>query len=391
MNSQSRAENPSCEEIIERYFKQGFDYQKILCFLYQYHGIRISLRTLNTKLHYLGLKRKNINYNLDNVKTRIQQELDGPGCSGGYRAVWHTLRIEGMQVPRDVVRVILKELDPQGVQQRKSKTLRRRIYHTPGPNYTWHVDGYDKLKPYGFPVHGCIDGYSRKVLWFKVCRTNNDPAVIGHFFLNAVKEFGGCPTVLRTDNGTENTILAAIQSYFRCDGDDEFAGEKSHRYGTSPSNQRIECWWSYLRKNRSSWWMNFFKDLVEIGQLCLSNQLQKECLWFCFSELLQSDFTSVQLHWNTHYIRKSRFETVAGRPDEMFFLPECTGVQNHIKYISDEKFHDMSEYCNGYIEESLYQEYFAEIAQQLSFAKPTNWREALDQYNRLCQISQGME
>ena len=22
----------------------------------------------------------------------------------------------------------------------------------------WHTDGLDKLKPYGFPVHGCIDG-----------------------------------------------------------------------------------------------------------------------------------------------------------------------------------------------------------------------------------------
>ena len=22
----------------------------------------------------------------------------------------------------------------------------------------WHLDGYDKLKPYGFAIHGCIDG-----------------------------------------------------------------------------------------------------------------------------------------------------------------------------------------------------------------------------------------
>ncbi len=26
-----------------------------------------------------------------------------------------------------------------------------------GPNHIWHADGYDKLKPYGFPVHGCIE------------------------------------------------------------------------------------------------------------------------------------------------------------------------------------------------------------------------------------------
>ena len=28
-----------------------------------------------------------------------------------------------------------------------------------GPNYCWHVDGLDKLKTYGFAIHGCIDGY----------------------------------------------------------------------------------------------------------------------------------------------------------------------------------------------------------------------------------------
>ena len=27
-----------------------------------------------------------------------------------------------------------------------------------GPNYVWHCDGYDKLKPYGFAIHGCMDG-----------------------------------------------------------------------------------------------------------------------------------------------------------------------------------------------------------------------------------------
>jgi hypothetical protein len=35
----------------------------------------------------------------------------------------------------------------------------------PGPNFAWHADGYDKLKPYGFPIHGCIDGFSRRLIW----------------------------------------------------------------------------------------------------------------------------------------------------------------------------------------------------------------------------------
>lgn len=31
-------------------------------------------------------------------------------------------------------------------------------FFTQGSNYLWHVDAYEKLNPYGFTIHGCIDG-----------------------------------------------------------------------------------------------------------------------------------------------------------------------------------------------------------------------------------------
>ena len=90
------------------------------------------------------------------VRKRIEEIIDGPGSMGGYRTVWHTLELEGLRVPRIVVQEIIRELDPEGTELRKSHCLKRRQYHNPGPNYAWHVDGYDKLKPWGFPIHGCI-------------------------------------------------------------------------------------------------------------------------------------------------------------------------------------------------------------------------------------------
>ena len=194
----------------------------------------------------MGLKRRNATYDVDSVCDRIQDEIDGLGCSVGYRAVWHTVHLEGMQVPRKVVEDTLRELDPEGCQERRAKCLRRRRYRNPGPNHAWHMDGYDKLKPYGFPIHGCIDGFSRRILWLNVARTNNRPAVIAKFFINAVIKGGGCPTILRTDNGTENVIVAGMQCFFRCNGIDNYAGVEGHRYGVLPANQRIESWWSYL-------------------------------------------------------------------------------------------------------------------------------------------------
>ena len=43
----------------------------------------------------------------------------------------------------------------------------------------------------------------------------------------------GCPTILRTDRGTENTNIA----FLRDQHDDPFAKEKSFMYGRSTSNQ----------------------------------------------------------------------------------------------------------------------------------------------------------
>ena len=70
----------------------------------------------------------------------------------------------GVHVPRDSVMQILKEIDLNGTEERKSKKLKRRKYFSTGPNATWHMDGFDKLKSYSFPIHGCVDGFSRRIM-----------------------------------------------------------------------------------------------------------------------------------------------------------------------------------------------------------------------------------
>ena len=32
------------------------------------------------------------------------------------------------------------------------------------------------------------------------------------------------------------------------------------------------------------------------------NDLEMECLWFCFSKLIQQELDHVKDNWNTHYI-----------------------------------------------------------------------------------------
>ena len=78
----------------------------------------------------------------------------------------------GIRFPRDFIMCFIRLLDPHGVTDRKSRCLKRRSYRSGGPNFLCHCDGYDKLKPYGFPIHGGIEGFSRKIRWLRVVRSN---------------------------------------------------------------------------------------------------------------------------------------------------------------------------------------------------------------------------
>ena len=46
----------------------------------------------------------------------------------------------------------------------------------------------------------------------------------------------GCPSILRSDCGTENTSLAAAQMALRHEHHDAFSGDKSFRFGSSTTN-----------------------------------------------------------------------------------------------------------------------------------------------------------
>lgn len=340
------------------------------------------------RLKLFGLSRKhffskaNSDGLIEEARRRISHIISGPGSLAGYRSVWHTLEMEGLRVPRVVVHEIMKELDPEGIELRKANRLKRREYINPGPNFSWHQDGYDKLKPFGFPIHGAIDGFSRRILWLKVTRSNNSPDNIAAFFLDTVSELKGCPIELITDLGTENSLVAALQSFFR-------DNPEAHRYVSSPRNQRIEGWWSFFAKNRSNWWKNFFKDLESQGIIDSSSELRKECLWYCFSGVIQSDLDAVKEHWNTHRIRKSRFDTVSGRPDALFYLPEHFGAMANILHeVPSDEFNYVSQNIIQIDEDNEYKDYFDYVCEKLGIAKSEDWQEAYQLYCKLIDVAE---
>ena len=134
----------------------------------------------------------------------------------------------------------MKILDPEGIAARKRHRLRRRQYKSKGPNFVWHIDSYDKLKPYGIAINGCIDGFSRNIVWLEASTTNSDPKVVAYYYIQAVKRKAGCPRRIRSDMGTENTYIEQMQIFLRWNHQDEMTEPKSFLYGKSTHNQRIE-------------------------------------------------------------------------------------------------------------------------------------------------------
>ena len=78
----------------------------------------------------------------------ISKEIEESASTKGYRALWSSLKAShGINVQRDVVMKMLRELDPDETETRRARRLWRRQYVSIGPNFCWHADVYDKLKP----------------------------------------------------------------------------------------------------------------------------------------------------------------------------------------------------------------------------------------------------
>ena len=73
---------------------------------------------------------------------------------------------------RQTVRDVMEAIQPGRMANARKGKLSRRLYRNKGPNHLIHLDGYDKLSPFGFYIHGAIDGWSRKLLWLEVASTN---------------------------------------------------------------------------------------------------------------------------------------------------------------------------------------------------------------------------
>ena len=81
----------------------------------------------------------------------ISNELGTPLANVGYRQRTEFISLKyGINIAKEDVRKALLILDPEEVERRKRKFIKRRVYESCGPVNTFHIDGNEKIKKIWF-------------------------------------------------------------------------------------------------------------------------------------------------------------------------------------------------------------------------------------------------
>ncbi|KAB0804068.1 hypothetical protein PPYR_01038 [Photinus pyralis] len=335
------------EELISFYFRMGLQQCEIVSCLALNHSIFISDRHLRRLLRKLNLFRRQNYSDITDVANFIENSVHQHSQLHGYRWMYLKCLQANFVVTQEVVRLLLHIIDPVGVDIRTRRRLRRRQYKNKGPNFLWHMDCYDKLKPFGICISGCIDGFSRRIMWLYAGNNTSDPSVIAAYYLLTLKSIGGCPRTVRADMGTENGLVKEIQINLRNQAltDDGHSLLPPFLYGKSTSNQRIESWWSILRKHHSQFWLNLFHKLREDGNFS-GDFLDKNLIQFCFLKIIQDELDTVALEWNLHRISGSRNSvSPRGRPFTLYHMPQIYDTTDNICHIPINEISNFDEFC----------------------------------------------
>lgn len=124
----------------------------------------------------------------------------------GESYVWRALRARGIYVQIWKIREALQRIDLVNCVIRRRYTIQRHLDNVRKPNHLWHMDSNHKLIDQGFVLHGCIDGYSRAIVYLK-CFSNNLASIVLQCFVNGTRGFG-LPSQVRADSGIENVDVA---------------------------------------------------------------------------------------------------------------------------------------------------------------------------------------
>jgi len=238
-----------------------------------------------------------------------------------------------LYIPRSQLRRVIQNNDQVGIELRKKNAVYRIIYKNNGVNYAWHLDGWHKLISYKIVVHGCVDGFSRKVIFLKAS-TNNKATTVFTSFFTKVEESHEIPALISVDGGGENVLVADYMIFH--------LGKEALKIVSSVHNQRIERLWRDVCEKAMIDYINLFADLRNESILDIENDQQIWLIHFLFLQLINEALQRFIVAWNNHSIRTEQWnltpnqiEFFARKENHIYKPPEHVNVLNTGSLLDD--------------------------------------------------------
>ena len=255
-----------------------------------------------------------------------------------------------IKVPRNVVYNVMTEVDPDGLKKRSvinKKKKRDQVFKSDGPDFVWSLDGHDKLCGYQnwtFPlgVYGCIDTFSRKMLFIFVAQSNSNPKLIGRRYFDYLYSMKILPTYLRIDKGTETGKMATIHAYLAGQTGDMEDPTDAVIYGPSTTN-KIE-WWLDLHERLEKFFKSQLQCLLNGKDYNSHNDLHRQLLAYVYIPIVQRECDIFVRNWNSHRIRNQGKPGIpSGIPDHLYSFPENYGGVQMGTSLNSEQLKDVAE------------------------------------------------
>ena len=165
-------------------------------------GVNIDARQLGRLMTRENIIRNVIHVNDDELSEIIRYlrfETNTVTYGEGYRAIQSYLVTEfGLRISLHRIGRICRAVDPDGVEWRRRRMIRRRRYNCLCPYEMFHCDANLKLVNWKFYIHGCIDGYSRYIVYVKLAGRNDSRTLEPIFEEECLRTVGRLPYHVRT-------------------------------------------------------------------------------------------------------------------------------------------------------------------------------------------------